>query len=268
MRIAIRIWKQTLVVFKKNPEVLVPFAGMGILNTAVLYLLYLAPQRPVSIVLAPPIRVFWGEKFLHYPFNFFLLPKLFYYANITIDALIGVLLAGLAIGMLKDIYSGEPPKMFADFAVSIKRYFALLSIWIITFCFSLFAMKIFKSLFSGMSGSLMFSFLTYLFLIFIQVLFVYSMAAIIVEKRSVFSAIKVNFLFLKQFFFTTLILVFIPALFYLPVLVLKNKLGAIIRESFPEIVIFVLGFSILGMLIVNMLIIVPPTILFLEKRRD
>ena len=74
-----KIAGEAFYIFKKYPRTALPLLIMGILDFVALYLLYLAPQRPVSVLLAPPVRAFWGEQFLHYPMNLFLLPKLYHW---------------------------------------------------------------------------------------------------------------------------------------------------------------------------------------------
>ena len=101
---------------KKYPNVIIPFAVMGVLDFITLYILYLAPQRPVSIALAPPIRAFWGEQFLHYPMNILLLPKLYNYAHMVLLATVGIVTTGAAIGMIHEASFGVKPKVFGSFS--------------------------------------------------------------------------------------------------------------------------------------------------------
>src|SRR5512137_299041 len=60
----------------RQQKLWVPFIIFVFTELVLLMLLYVAPRQPFNAVLAPPIRAFWGERFLHYPANFLLLPKL------------------------------------------------------------------------------------------------------------------------------------------------------------------------------------------------
>ena len=65
MKRAVKFWQDTFVLLNKYRSIFVPFFITVVLEGIVLYILYLAPQKPVSTVFAPPIRAFFGERFLH-----------------------------------------------------------------------------------------------------------------------------------------------------------------------------------------------------------
>ena len=100
------IWKESFLILKKQKKVLIPFLISGLALGFALCLLYYSPRRPLLSLFGPPIRIFWGEGNLHYPTNLFFLPKLFYYANIFVNATIGVLMTAIATLFLKDIRLG------------------------------------------------------------------------------------------------------------------------------------------------------------------
>ena len=142
MEKAITIFREAFNILRKYPRIIVPFAVTGICNVLALYMVYLTPQRPFIYLFGPPIKAFWGIKFLHYPFNLYLLPKLFYYASICVGATAGVLMSAVAIGMIRDSYTGKSvPSFFSNFSISLKRYFALFGIWFITFIISFYSVK-------------------------------------------------------------------------------------------------------------------------------
>ena len=66
---------------RRYPIIVAPFIGVAMFEGFVLAVLFLAPRPPLSMALAPIIRAFWGEQFLHYPTNFLLLPKIFEYSR-------------------------------------------------------------------------------------------------------------------------------------------------------------------------------------------
>ena len=93
----VEIYQQVFSVLKKNPTVWLLFIAVGVFDLSALMALFLAPCEPVSYMLAPIIRAFWGDRFLHYPYNFLLLPKLFNHVHFLIATLIGVFVSGLVI---------------------------------------------------------------------------------------------------------------------------------------------------------------------------
>jgi len=267
MRRAIKAWKDTLGILQKHPKVLVPFVIAGIANGLALYLLFLAPQRPVSYVLAPPVRAFFGERFLHYPFHLFLLPKLLYYAQILVSASVGILMTGVAIGMLKDVKAGLRCGLFRNLFISLKRYFGLLGIWMVIFLITFPLTRVYKVVDLNESLLGLVSYVIYLVAIFIQFIFIYAMPALIIEKRNILSSIKRGLWFLKRFFFPTLLLVMVPVLLYLPVMLLKQNLGQLVNKFFPEIIVIVLGAGIFITLIIDILTTACPTVIFLKEKK-
>ncbi|MCM8774593.1 MAG: hypothetical protein NC820_07695 [Candidatus Omnitrophica bacterium] len=251
--------------FKRYPRILSPFFAVLVTNILILYILYLIPQRPISYLLAPPVRVFWGERFLHYPFNLFLLPKLFYYANILSTSFIGVLMTALAIGMIKESYLGYIPTIGENLFLSLRKYFTLLMVWVVILVLSETLTRIFRSI-EYKHPSLFISYLTNSIGIFVQLFFIYTMPAIVVENRNFFSGVKENFLFLKTVFLTTLIFILPPTLFYFPLLGFNKLLPSMIERFFPEVIIIFILASIFISTIIDILITTSSTLIFLKKR--
>ncbi|MCM8756785.1 MAG: hypothetical protein NC817_01965 [Candidatus Omnitrophica bacterium] len=251
--------------FKRYPRILSPFFVVLVTNILILYILYLIPQKPISYLLAPPVRVFWGEKFLHYPFNLFLLPKLFYYANILSTSLIGVLMTALAIGMIKESYLGYIPTIGKNLFLSLRKYFTLLMVWIVILVLSETLTRIFRSI-EYRNHSLFISYLINSIGIFIQLFFIYTMPAIVVEDRKFFSGLKENFSFLKNVFLTTFTFILLPTLFYFPLLGFNKLLPSMIERFFPEVIIIFILASIFISTIIDILITTASTLIFLKKR--
>ena len=266
MKLAVRVWGGVIGILRKRPGVVVPFVVGAVFSGIALWVLYLAPVRPISIVLAPPIKAFFGEKFLHYPFNIFLLPKLFYYAQLALGATTGVLITGLAIGMFKNAYREKGLSGKDNLVNSFKRYFALFGVWVIMFSLSFLSRKLTNRLFSGLSPQLLGALLTHTIAMFVQIVFVYAMPIIIIENRKFLGALKQGLLFFKKFFLTSIILTMVPAFFYFPMVVLGRYLPKLISKFSPEVVLAFLGLSILMIFVVDILIALPPTLLFLREK--
>src|SRR3989338_10910657 len=100
----VEIYAQAFSVLKKDPTILFLFFVIGIFDAIALVILYFAPS---SIILAPVIRTLWGERFIHYPQNFVLLPKLFNYAHFLILSFFGIFVTGLAIKKIQAASGGK-----------------------------------------------------------------------------------------------------------------------------------------------------------------
>src|SRR3989338_1102249 len=129
----VEIYKQVFSVLRKNPKILFLFFVIGVLDFVALALLFLAPSPPVSYVLAPIIRTFWGNHFLHYPDNFLLLPKLFGHAHFLISTVIGVFITGLVIKQIEGEYTGEKSSTISSIQLVLKKYISLVIAWLISY---------------------------------------------------------------------------------------------------------------------------------------
>lgn len=268
MKLVVNIWKRTFIVLGKNSKLFTPFIVSAAFSAAALYILYLAPSWPVSRVLAPPIRAFFGEKFLHYPYSIYLLPKLFYYAQIVLNASIGLIMTGLAIGMVRDTYSQETTRASSNLAVSFKKYFVLLGIWVIMFLFLFLSGKLIKNIFSYESNQLLVDSLVYIAGILGQVIFIYAMPIAILEKKGLIGSLKQGLLFFKKFFFTTVVLTIVPASVYLPLIVLNQHVPKLIEKFCPEVVIVALGLGILLTFVIDVFFTCAPTLLLLKEQNN
>ncbi|OQX79797.1 MAG: hypothetical protein B6D56_06370 [Candidatus Omnitrophica bacterium 4484_70.1] len=260
---AIKIWKDTLGVFKKYPQLFFPFLFVALVDGFFLYLLYLFPQRPVSFILAPWIRRFFGEKFLHYPYNLYLLPQLYRYSHIFVGATLGMLMSAVASFMIKEAWENKRPNMLIGSLFSLRRYFSLFGIWLITFSLSFFILRMVRKIITN-------HYLFFLFSLFVVAVvasfFVYAIPAIIIERKSFFSSLGRSISFFKKFILVTLILNLVPSLLYFPVTILKSKIPSLLHFFSPEIIIGVLSLGVVVSLIVDIFTTASPVILFIKRR--
>ena len=137
----VEIYQQAFSVLKKNPTILFLFLWLGILDALALIALFFAPSAPFSYVLAPIIRTFWSDRFLHYPDNFLLLPKLFSHAHFAISTVIGAFITGLVIKKIEADTKGEKiSTLFAAGRIS-RYYFSLVIAWLISYGIFAFTLK-------------------------------------------------------------------------------------------------------------------------------
>ena len=62
--------------FITHPVILFPFVTIAFIQMLILEVLYFAPRFPLSVFFNPIVKTLWGEKFVHYPHNFVVLPSL------------------------------------------------------------------------------------------------------------------------------------------------------------------------------------------------
>ena len=267
MKVLFHTWRDTFRLLNRRPKILIPFTIMGAANLIAAYLLYYAPQRPISYLLAPPIRKFFGEKFLHYPFNFYLLPQLFGYAEVVVSAVIGILMTAMAVGMIADAMLGHEATFLINFFRSINRYFSLLIAWGFVFTLVFLTSKYLpKILVPGdASQALLFTIFHFLGTIITQLLFIYIVPIMIIKNKNIFVAFKDNIIVIFKLFFPTMVLGLIPVCLYIPTVLLKAKTAFLVNALFPEVILGVVVIGIIASVVVEVLVITATTVLFVNK---
>ncbi len=263
-----KTWQESWRLIRKHPVVFAPFVIAAGCSLIALYILFLAPQRPLSYLLAPPIRAVAGEKFLHYPFNFIILPKLFRLGDLFVGALVGMLMSAVGVGIVAEGLTGKRPSFLINFIVAGKRYFALVAVWLISFGAITLAMKLIPQMFDSrfVIVKAFFVAISLGLSILIQAMFIYTVPVLILERQKLIPALRENFRMVLKYFLPTLILVLIPALVYVPVLLLKSYAVAFVHTTFPETVLIILGAGIVVTFFIDVWVTVSITTFFLKKR--
>src|SRR3989338_2212655 len=83
-----------------RPVILYPLCLYAFLQLLILEILYFSACFPLSLFFAPLIKRLWSDAFLHYPFNFILLPKLFYYSQVPVYITLGAFLTAMTVTYL------------------------------------------------------------------------------------------------------------------------------------------------------------------------
>lgn len=259
----------------RYPRVLLPFFIKAVFEALALAVLFYSPRPPLSVVFAPPIKSFFGAGFLHYPNNFSLLPTLFYYSQIFVMITSGVIIYGMAMGMVSQAHSeGEEVKIFGNFNRAVRRYFALIGIWLITFILSLVISKVPPVIIKGLmqptpSAILLLQIVSYIGIILIFVVeafFIYAYPAIIIERKGFFGAIKRSFNVTGHVFLTTFVLILVPRLFEFLYIFAKQKQQGLMNLTVPEITLVILGAGILLTFITDALVFLSAANLFILKQ--
>jgi hypothetical protein len=239
---------------------------------------------PLKLILGPAIRTFWGERFLHYPLNFLLLPKLTSFARMALSIFFGSLLTGMAVAIVSDAYNKKHLKLEASFKTALKRYFELFAVvFIFTFLFYIIQkivmaglMKYFMAghsrlLFLGAGiwlGPVLFC-LNFILAVLVQSAFIYAIPILIIEKEKLVKAIARSFVLFKKLFIPTFILVGLPMLLYVPILILESGSGFLINRLFPESVLLVLILgSLVSSVVIDLLVTVSTTFMYLMNKAD
>lgn len=263
----LNIWQKGWRLIRKHPVVFAPFLISGACSVIVLYILFLAPHRPISYLLAPPIRMAMGEKFLHYPFNFVVLPKLFRLGDLCVSAFVGMLMSAVTVGMVADILAERRPSFLISFLVAIKRYFMLILVWFVSFGIISLVMNFLPGFFDLQArlGKSLFVTISLAVSIFVQLLFIYVVPALILGRKKIIPAFKDNLKTLANKFIPSMIVVAVPAVMYVPILLFKSYAGLFAQTNFPEMVLLVLLAGVVMTLAIDFWITVCITILYVKQ---
>lgn len=269
------VWSITFKMIAKYPRVLVPFFVKALCEALVLTVFFYSPRPPLSIVFAQPIKNFFGYVYLHYPYNFGLLPTLFYYGQIFVMVTVGVIMYGMAMGMVSQAHAeNEEVKIFGNFNRAARRYFALLGVWLVTFILSLVILKvppvIIKRLMQpSPSAVLLLETMLYIGIIsafVIEAVFIYAYPAIIIERKGIFGAVKRSFGIMRQVLLPTIILVFVPRLAEFFYMFVRQKQQGLMNITAPEITLVILGAGIALTFVTDSLVFLSTANLFMLKQ--
>ena len=258
------IFSKSINALRQNSIIFLPFAIIAFLELLGLEILYFSSRFPLSIIFGPPIRRLFGESYLHYPFNFIIIPKLQYNLQVVISIFLGGLLTAALMHMVYRISQVNQPNFKVSLKAVFKNYFTFLLIISLTLFLFFTWMnlhnlvlkkllvlklgKIFKLFIKAWIIS--YPFINFFFAILIQSLLVFAIPVAIVKEGRFFKALKEGLVFLKGRFVITFLLILLPSLVYFPIIILKNNLGILMDKTFPEMTLWVIGLgSILSLFV-------------------
>ncbi len=109
-----------------------PFLVSTVTEIGLIGLIWLAPQPPFSDVLAPPIRYFFGERVLHYPWHLWFMYHAMKHTNLLASILVGAFMSGLACLMVRQSCEGRVGSLRDALISRQVRYGTVALIWMMT----------------------------------------------------------------------------------------------------------------------------------------
>jgi len=273
------IWKPAIGLLVKEPRVLVPFCLLAIVETFALWFLSCSPHFPINFIMAPPIMSIWGPTYLHYPYLYELLPRMFYYAKIVIGVMVGALTSGMAVLVVYYFKKNRRVDLKEIFFKVLKRYVSLFLLAIILFSCVHFVMKepsvLLLKYFFAKHAKLLFLGPKFWFAIFLpalqfmmavilQSLFVYSIPYIVIKEKKFLAALISGIVLFFKKFLVTFMAVLVPMFLYIPVTMIRGNMGLIADIFSPESIVVVLFIGIIvGTIIVDALVTLATTLIFI-----
>ena len=274
------IWKRVVALFRREPSVLFPFLIIAGIELLALVFLYFSPHFPIKIIMGPPIRRIWGAIYMHYPFFYELLPRLFYYTKIILSIFAGSITSGMAVYAISLAVKSKPVDLKEVFRHVMKRYLSLILLTTILFVAVHFLMKqpsdllikYFRAghpklLFLGPKFWMVYvvPVMNFVFAVFFQGLFVFSIPFVVIKGKKFLPALGRGMLLFFRLFVRTIVVVAVPMILYIPVTMLRGNISFLADKFMPEVVGIVLLIGILvGTLVVDLLLTTATTLIFLE----
>jgi hypothetical protein len=282
-----KIYAATYKLFKDNPGLFLPFLLLFLLQILALILLYLSPRLPLRIVFGPIIRTFWGlrygNSFLHYPYNFILLPKLVQVSSLALSVFVGALTSGMAIAMVSGIHHKNKVDFLSATRLAISKYvylFIIVVLWVVALHYTSKLLTLgvvhlavflarFRFLKLGLIIAPFLTFVNFALTVVIHSLLVYAIPVLIFEKEKLWKCILKSLSFFKQHWMTTLFFVALPMLVYMPFSILLQSPLFLIDKFFPEFVACVILLGIIvNFLLIDPLITVSAALFYLSQRKE
>ncbi|MBI3323719.1 MAG: hypothetical protein HYZ92_00370 [Candidatus Omnitrophica bacterium] len=113
-------------------RLLVPFFIVAFVQALFIGLAWLAPQPPFSILLAPPVRYFYGERVLHYPWHLWFLYFSMKHAHLFTSLVLGAFMSGVACAMVQRIHQQSSLTVHEVLATGSVRYGRMAILWLAT----------------------------------------------------------------------------------------------------------------------------------------
>ncbi|MFC2061067.1 hypothetical protein ACFLUV_00985 [Elusimicrobiota bacterium] len=260
------IWRKTVTAVKKYPVVLLPFAIILLFDFTVLAVVFLAPRHPLSLLIAPVIRAFWGDKYLHYPANFLLIPSLFNYARNFFSFFIGIFFAGAAISFLHQIDHKYVVSWRHAFRRVFKSYSRLVIAWAVTLGIFFIVIRTFGNFTGNIESKKVVFAIEFSLYLIIQIMVVFVVPSIIIENKKVYHAFIRSIALVKNNLITIVVFVVTPALLLVPSSYLLVKMPVYMNRFFPEIALYIMIFRIIVLNIVDLVITISAAVLLLSYR--
>ena len=116
--------------FGSRKRLWLPFLVTALVEAFLILLLWLAPQPPWSTVFAPPIRYFFGDRVLHYPWHLWFLYYAMKHTYVMASLLAGAFMSGLACAMVVQQHEGQSISLRDAVHSHRFRYRTVVWIWL------------------------------------------------------------------------------------------------------------------------------------------
>ena len=260
-----------------NPIIFFPLCILMFIYLLAIEILYFLPYDPMVSFFGPIITKLWSVTYIHYPNYMFLLPVLFQSVKPMIYIFGSSFWFAMMISIIEAINNEKKVVLHTLFKEIWKIYVHLVLATVLSYCLYLVFDRAYELIFQRAlrirSETGIFFFIkklvittrpyTYLgFGVLLTTLFAFVLPIIVLDKKKILPAIKLNFKKLWKSFGLVFTLVLIPTLLYIPILLLRNVTFDV-AKLIPTIHLIMLIVSIIMSVLLDALIYIAVTSFYL-----
>ncbi|HNX82546.1 MAG TPA: hypothetical protein PKL77_10435 [Candidatus Omnitrophota bacterium] len=277
-----QVFASTIQSFRNHPQLFLPFVVFFILEIVVLLFVFIIPRDPIVKLFGPPIRTLWGEGFLHYPFNFILLPKLASLSRLVLTVFAGSFTTGWAVFLVWALYQKKTLRISESASEAFKRYmslfFVVLTVTLVLYFFGkLIGIGLLKYFGAGHAKLLFIparvwlgpieACIGFILSIVVQAIFIYAVPILLLNNDKPIRSLARSVGMFRRLPVVTTLLVFFPILLYVPIIVLLSNTQFLIGRVFPEFVLLVLcAGSVITSLVIDPFITVASAFIVIKDK--
>lgn len=273
--------KSAYITLMDNKTILFPFFIVMWVQLLCLEIIYFSPRLPLNSILGPIIQKLFGEVYLHYPFNFILLPKLYQNIQMPLYILLSSFCIAWACSIINAINNDSEIKIGKLAKKTFSQYVflilaAILSFALVILMFKGFSFLIMRAAKLRSEAGILFLIKNIIlkgtpyFQLIINILastvFAYLIPAIAIDNKKILAALILNFKTLWKSFWFTFFLLLIPSLLYLPIVVIRSTIT--FNSFIPELQLIVIIASVIVMFAIDSICYTALTIHYLLKKES
>lgn len=268
-----------------RPAVFFPFVIIAFIQLVIFEVIFFAPRYPLNAFFGPLIEKMEGEIFLHYPFNFLVLTKWFQntFLQSAIFIAISSLFIGMAVAVINMINNDETVKQKLALRKAGQSYVHLFTAALITVLAMLgmshlHGLVIKRAMQIGATAGvkllikkavlLSAPYVNLVLAVFVTTLFIFVIPIIIVEKKKIFAALVQNFKLVGKTFFPAFVVILLPALLYIPIILLRMASPILQRQFSPEILAWIAILGVVFSVIIDAVHYTAMTTFYLLQKEE
>ncbi|MCX6828651.1 MAG: hypothetical protein NT002_05145 [candidate division Zixibacteria bacterium] len=237
-----------------------PFLIYAFLQAVLLILLVSYANPHIYPVLSPLVRLLGEGRddfFSHYPGLFLMLPQVFDWGKIFLGIILEGLAAGLTSILFLKILAAKTGEEAIKPGYAFSRWLHLAAVWsFITVLLVVTISWLLPTLFSGLlHGSprraLFFDMGLRLLTVFIYAIFIYAVPSVVVNRKSVWGALKQSISYFLRHPIFSFFLALFPYLLSVPGSFAISRADVIVSKFSPELVFYILLIGVVIDLFVN-----------------